>query len=261
MRPETSRRREQIINQLYQEGSVRVEELCAFFGVSSVTIRNDLRYLERQGRLLRAYGGAMLNYRTLNRQAQLPGGIATSQSGSMIAWQAAQLIKKGQTIMLDAGPIVAQMTPWLRHCRDLRVMTNALDIACQLTAFDGVDVIVAGGHVRKHAYSLHGMSAEQQLNQYRFDWLFLSVDSLELSGGITTTHAEEASLKRAMCRSAKNVVAVLEASRFGRISYCQICPLSDIDYVITDNRIPARYQRALTEQGIQLKIAQTPTER
>lgn len=56
----TSERREQIIQRLRQQGSVQVNDSSALYGVSTVTIRNDLAFLEKQGIAVRAYGGALI---------------------------------------------------------------------------------------------------------------------------------------------------------------------------------------------------------
>lgn len=45
----TSERREQIIQRLRQQGSVQVNDLSGLFGVSTVTIRNDLAFWKSRG--------------------------------------------------------------------------------------------------------------------------------------------------------------------------------------------------------------------
>lgn len=130
------RRREQIIDLLCDQGSVRVEPLSVHFGVSSVTIRNDLRYLEQKGCVMRSYGGAVLNQhfaldRPLQDKDRLNRDVKTR-----IAEKAASFVKDGDTLILDSGSTTTLIPPMLKNRRDLVVMTNALNIAWELANFE-----------------------------------------------------------------------------------------------------------------------------
>ncbi|MBN8799968.1 MAG: DeoR family transcriptional regulator, partial [Stenotrophomonas nitritireducens] len=56
----TRSRRQQILQQLIEHGSVQVAELVGRYGVSAVTIRTDLGHFEEQGLATRTHGGATL---------------------------------------------------------------------------------------------------------------------------------------------------------------------------------------------------------
>ena len=252
---DTVKRREQIIDQLCQEGSVRVEQLRHHFSVSSVTIRNDLRYLERKGCALRSYGGAMLNQQFVFARPLHDKGRLNRDVKSRIAARAAALVQDGDTLILDSGSTTAQIVPFLKARRDLVVMTNALNIACELTGYEQVEVLVLGGNMRPNSYSLYGHAAEQQLRQYHFDRLFLGVDGFDLECGITTPHRGEAQLNRVMCDVASEIIAVVDASKFGRKSFCTIRGAAQIQRVITDSRIPEVYHRTLLDLGVEVIIA------
>ena len=53
-------RQQRIVELLSIQGTVTVAELSEVFGVSSVTIRNDLNQLAEQGQVVRTHGGARL---------------------------------------------------------------------------------------------------------------------------------------------------------------------------------------------------------
>lgn len=194
----TAKRREHIIDLLCEHGSVRVEQLSKQFAVSTVTIRNDLRFLERKGCALRAYGGAMLNQQFAFDRPLHDKGRLNRDVKSQIASVAASYVRDGDALILDSGSTTTQIVPFLKGRRDLVVMTNALNIAYELSGNDGVEVMVLGGSVRRNSYSLYGPAAEQQLRQYRFDKLFLGVDGFDLAAGITTPHPGEAHLNLLM---------------------------------------------------------------
>jgi DeoR family transcriptional regulator of aga operon len=251
----TVKRRELIIDQLCREGSVRVEQLSAQFSVSSVTIRSDLRQLEKSGCAVRAYGGAMLNKQfAFDRPLQDKGRINRDVKYA-IACAAAQLVNDGDAIILDSGSTTSQMAQQLVGKKDLVVMTNALNIAFELANNEQVDLMVVGGSVRRKSWSLYGPAAEQHMRQFRFDKLFLGVDGFELLSGITTPDPGEAQLNRAMCDVAREVIAVADASKFGRTSFCMIREIGQIQRLVTDSRIPENYLHALNHLGVDVIIA------
>ena len=140
----TAKRRENIIDLLCEHGSVRVEQLSKQFAVSTVTIRNDLRFLERKGCALRAYGGAMLNQQFAFDRPLRDKGRLNRDVKTLIANAAAGYVRDGDALILDSGSTTAQIVPFLKGRRDLVVMTNALNIAYELSGNDGVEVMVLG---------------------------------------------------------------------------------------------------------------------
>ena len=251
----TLKRRELIIEQLCREGSVRVEQLSAQFSVSSVTIRSDLRQLEKSGCAVRAYGGAMLNKQfAFDRPLQDKGRLNRDVKYA-IACAAAELVNDCDAIILDSGSTTSQMAQQLVGKKDLVVMTNALNIAFELANNEQVDLMVVGGSVRRKSWSLYGPAAEQHMRQFRFDKLFLGVDGFDLQSGITTPDPGEAQLNRAMCDVAREVIAVADASKFGRTSFCMIREIGQIQRLVTDSRIPESYLHALNHLGVDVIIA------
>ncbi|MEX3239072.1 transcriptional repressor AgaR [Serratia quinivorans] len=251
----TLKRRELIIDQLCREGSVRVEQLSAQFSVSCVTIRSDLRQLEKSGCAVRAYGGAMLNKQFVFDRPLQDKGRLNRDVKYAIACAAAELVNDGDAIILDSGSTTSQMAQQLVGKKDLVVMTNALNIAFELANNEQVDLMVVGGSVRRKSWSLYGPAAEQHMRQFRFDKLFLGVDGFDLQSGITTPDPGEAQLNRAMCDVAREVIAVADASKFGRTSFCMIREIGQIQRLVTDSRIPESYLHALNHLGVDVIIA------
>ncbi|MCG8707194.1 DeoR family transcriptional regulator [Brenneria sp. 4F2] len=251
----TAKRRELIIDQLCREGVVRVEPLSRQFGVSTVTIRSDLRHLEKCGCAVRAYGGATLNKQfVFDRPLQDKGRINRDVKYS-IACAASALINDGDAVILDSGSTTSLMAQQMMGKKDLVVMTNALNIAFELANNQQVDLMVVGGSVRRKSWSLYGAAAEQHIRQYRFDKLFLGVDGFDLTNGITTPDAGEAQLNRAMCDVAREVIALADASKFNRTSFCMIREIGQIQHLVTDSSIPQDYLHALYDLGVDVIIA------
>ena len=127
----TSERREQIIQRLRQQGSVQVNDLSLFFGVSTVTIRNDLAFLEKQGIAVRAYGGALIcesNALVVEPSVEDKSSLNTAVKRS-IARAAAELIKPGHRVILDSGTTTYEIARLMRQQPNVIAMTNGMNVA------------------------------------------------------------------------------------------------------------------------------------
>ncbi len=251
----TAQRRDEILDVIQKEGLGNVTDLANKFLVSHVTIRSDLNVLEKQGCVVRCYGGATINKRftfdsSLKEKGQIKADVKTK-----IALKALEFINDGDTIILDSGSTTEKIAQNLPKDKSLVVMTNAINIAYHLVSNENIEVMVTGGTARSNAFSLHGEDAEEQLKKYRFDKLFLGVDGFDLEMGVTTPHKGEALVNRAMCKVAKTVIAVCDSSKFDRKSFCIIATLAQIDILITDKDIPKHYVDVLQKLGIQIEIS------
>ncbi|AUU99684.1 DeoR family transcriptional regulator [Phytobacter ursingii] len=255
----TSGRREQIIQQLREQGSVQVNDLSEQFGVSTVTIRNDLAFLEKQGIAVRAYGGALIcdgnaspvAEPTLEDKSTL--NISLKRS---IAQSAVALIKPGHRIILDSGTTTFEIARLLRQHTDVIVMTNGMNVANALLEAQGVELLLTGGHLRRQSLSFYGDRAEQSLQNYHFDMLFLGVDAIDLERGVSTHNEDEARLNRRMCEVAERIVVVTDSSKFNRSSLHKIIDTQRIDTVITDENIPPESLSGLRKLGIEVLLIQ-----
>ncbi|MFC0180211.1 transcriptional repressor AgaR [Thorsellia kenyensis] len=248
-----SERRRFILEQLCESGSVKVEKLSKHFNVSTVTIRNDLRSLEQQGCAICFYGGAKLNQqfafeRTLNDKDAI-----NKQLKKRIANKASTLINDGDKIILDSGSTVSQIVPFIQN-KSLIILTNALNIAFELSQFENIELLVTGGHLSHKSWSLYGSLSEDLLQQYRFDKLFLGVDGFDIKNGLTTPNLMEAQLNKLMCRVANEIIVVTDSSKFNRTSFCNISDLNQVNKVITDEKIPDLYHAMLLDSGIEVLI-------
>ncbi|WCE32606.1 transcriptional repressor AgaR [Vibrio sp. SCSIO 43137] len=251
----STERRQQIVDFIRQHGEGKVDEFAHQFSVSTVTIRHDLNLLESQGCVFRCYGGATINPNFAFDQPLHRKGLLNKSTKEKIAAVAAAKIQDGEAIILDSGSTIGHMTSYLDRKQGLVVMTNAINTAYQLTAFDNVDLFVVGGNLRRSSCSLTGSHGVSQVKDYRFDKLFLGVDGFDLEAGITTPNQSEAQVNRAMCDVSRQVIAVTDSSKFGRKSFCMIRAAGDIDVLITDSGIPEHYHTALEEMGVEVILA------
>jgi DeoR family transcriptional regulator of aga operon len=247
-------RRRAILEILNRDGRVLVLDLARQFETSQVTIRKDLETLHAHGLIHRTHGGALparegaLEDPTLREKEKLH-----HKEKLRIAAAAAGMVQEGQVVILDSGTTTTEIARALRKFRSLTIVTNAVNIAAELSG-TAVDVILTGGTLRKNSFSLVGPIAEETLHRLHADLLFLAVDGFDVHYGLSTPNLLEAKVNRVMVEIAKRKVVVCDASKFGRRSLSLIAPPSALDEVITDRGAPKADVRAMKKAGMEVTL-------
>jgi DeoR/GlpR family transcriptional regulator of sugar metabolism len=255
-------RRLRIARFVEEHGRARVGGLAAMFAVSTVTIRKDLLALEAEGRLVRAHGGAMslepnrpesaLGIRErLNREAKDQIGAA-----------AAAMVADGDSIAFDASTTALAVA---RHLKDrggwtqLTVITNGLRIASELAGYPGISVVMPGGFVRWEALSVVGQIGDGVFERVNVQKAFLGAAAFTLETGLSDATVEEAQIKGAMAAAAREVIAIVDSTKWGRAAFASFCATSDLDAVVTDSAAPSPMVDDLRAAGVDVWTVQAPT--
>jgi DeoR family transcriptional regulator of aga operon len=248
-------RRKYSFKELSERGHVSVAELSDHLGVSEVTIRKDLQYLEERNLLLRTHGGAMRLDYLVSEQTLEEKGQRYQEQKERIGKAAAALVEDGDTIILDAGTTVLQLARNLRGKRNLTILTSSITVANEVMRIPDAEIIMLGGLVRPSSAAVVGHYAEQIVRDHSFRKLFLAVDGFDVERGLTTTHTLEAHLNRIMIESAMQTIAVFDSSKFGRRGLCSICGVGSVDTIVTDDQIPENVRRWLEDKDVSVVIA------
>lgn len=247
-------RRQHIFSLIQKDGRALVADLARRLGISQITIRKDLEYLQSRGLIQRTHGGALLPQNGTLSDPSLPEKQdRNTQQKLRIAAAAAEMVEEGQCIILDSGTTTTLIAQALKRFAHLTVVTNAINIAAELTSTD-FEVILTGGTLRKNSHSLVGPLAEDLLAEMHADILFLGVDGFDVEGGVSTPNVLESRVNRAMVRSAKRVIVVCDSTKFSRRSFSRIIPVSAIHHVITDRAVPDWVCETLRTQNIGLTL-------
>ena len=195
---------------LQEEGSARVRELSAAFGVSEATIRQDLEKLEFDGHINRQHGGAFL--RAMPKQVETLSlqHMENIDKKRRIGVKAASLVGEGETIILDAGSTTTEIAHNLLGRSSLTVITNALNIALMLGAVPGYAVHMPGGQFKVPTLSLSGDRAADYFEDVLAGKLFLATAGVALDSGLTLPSFADLQLKQAMIRAASHVCLVAD---------------------------------------------------
>ena len=246
----TQQRRHAIITLLAERGELSVDSLAREFETSEVTIRKDLAELERNGLLLRRYGGAVPVPQEL--VAEAPEAEQVSKRKLAIARAAAELIRDHNRIIIDSGSTTAALIPELGKRRGLVVMTNSLAVAAALRELENEPtLLMTGGTWDPHSEAFQGQVAEQVLRSYDFDQLFIGAAGVDPLRG-TTTFNELVGLSQVMAEVAREVVVLAESHKVGRKIPNLELPWSRIDTLITDTGLSAALKIQIEQQGVQV---------
>ncbi len=238
-----------ILSLLTEQGEVSVEHLSDLFDISEVTIRKDLTELEKNGLLMRKYGGAVLMPSNIIQEDNCE---EVSNRKLSIAVAAVELIKDHNRIIIDSGSTTAALINQLSKRNGLVVMTNSLPVANALQEIENEPtLLMTGGTWDSHSDSFQGKVAESVLRSYDFDQLFIGADGIDLERG-TTTFNELVGLSRVMSEVAREVILMVESEKIGRKIPNVELPWESIDVLITNNDLSPEQQKKIESHNVKV---------
>lgn len=259
----TQQQRLNLVLELVSErGSVSIIEISDKLGVSTATVRRDLNTLAEQRLVTRTHGGATslgsgyelpLQYK-IARQAEAKKAIARA---------VAELIGPGESVGLNGGTTTSEVARELGRSERLRtagapgvtIVTNALNIAYELSVREHVKIVVTGGVPRRQSYELVGPLVGAALREFSLDTAVLGVDGLSAAFGATTVHEGEAEVSRQLGAVSRRVMVAADATKLGRATFARICPLADIDMLVTDQPVAAEIAAEFATAGVEIVVA------
>ena len=252
-----SLRQKKIIDLLMRDGAVKISELQSSLGVSIETIRRDFNQLEKEGFLIKTYGGAMANQQVYVKpdldtwQKRMGSSI---QEKRVIALRALEHIADGSLLAMDSGTTTFELAKHLDKCKGITVITNDINSAEAILRSGTNQVFLLGGMVTTNG-STNGYLAKQVLNSFsQIDMYVFSCDGVTIEDGFTTSSLENNELKRMLAEKAEKRIALVDHTKFGKKSLFKISGLEHIDVVITDSLTPQAMIDRIREKGIPVDV-------
>lgn len=246
-------RKQKILEIVRRNKKVTVPELCDYFNVSGATIRNDLRELENARLLKRTHGGALLNTKTGFELDSKHKEVQNLAEKSKIAALAINLVEDGDTVILDTGTTTLELAKRLKAKKNITAVTNDLEIARCLEAFEGVNVVFLGGNIRKHFHCTLGPAGIRMLAELTVDKAFMATNGLSLLKGATTPDVNHAETKKAMIATANKVIVLCDGSKIEKYSFAQFATVAQLDIVVSDTMDDA-VKKAFEKNGVEVLI-------
>lgn len=244
-------RQQRIIELVSKNKSVQIVDLTEIFNVSVMTIRRDLQELADKKYIKKVYGGAILNEEELNKP-YFPRAEINSITKDDIAKRAVDLIHDGDTIILDLGTTVLQVSKHLAGKKDVTVITCSIPIINELSKYPDIRVYSLGGELKRENHAFLGSNTENEISKYCVDIAFIGVAGISDRYGLTNFYHETAYLCSKIIKQSKKVVLLADSSKFDQAKPAVIGDLSLIDTIVTDSDIPERYQKLFNELNIEV---------
>ena len=235
-----------ILSILAENGTVHTADLVKRMDVSSETIRKDLDYLEKAGQLTRVHGGAMP---ASDRDSAInPGYITLSTRKTQNVEQKKAIVQYALS-MIEENQVIALKGRFQK----LSIITNSIQNALLLSDVPGFTIILVGGVLNKDEYTIVNpmFSLEDSLH---IDTYFMSASGIDPVIGCTDLGFSEASVQNQMRHAARRTVVYADSSKFGRASLVRVCPIEEVDCIITDRGLSEEQKNAFMERGANLII-------
>lgn len=236
-------RRKIIKDILFDKKKIMVSELAKILDVSEETVRRDLNTLEKQGLVVKSYGGAILKNSAVN-QADSIADISERKNTNLttkdrIASQAAKLVEENQAILIDAGSTTVRMIKYLKHIKNLTIITTSIDVAMECSSMIHTwEVLVVGGRLYK-SFNLIGPNTGNDLKNYSVDMAFMGSSGVVMTSGFTCSDIYEAEAKETMLSIAKEKILLMDETKFNHKGLRVFAPFSQVDVLMTSNEAPS----------------------
>ena len=227
-------RKNAILEMLSREDEVRVADLADKSRITPDTVRSDLTEMEEDGLLRRIHGGAAGTRKSYFSMSIDDRMKVNREEKIRIAKACAEMIKDGDTLMIDSGTTTRYLARELAERSSLTVVTNAVQIAEEFVFNNSVNVILLGGNLNLQYQFTYGNDTVTQLQKYRADKMIITVDGISARHGLATYHSLEADVSRQMIERANTVIVVADHSKIGKEGFSYIAPLESINKLVTD---------------------------
>jgi len=237
-----------ILNQLTKDNKVRLDELSNLLKVSEDTVRRDIKELDNHGLLKAVRGGAIIHspipahYRDREKYNQ--------PHKKTVANKALQFLKDGQVVFFDGGTSVVAVAAALPKELKITVVTNSFPVVNVLEDHPNAEVIFAGGRLHKTAFTTTGQETIEMFKNVRADICILGICSLHHSMGITSSIYEDAQINKIMIDHAAKTIALSTLEKINTAESFYICPVTDLDIIITEAEPDNELLKAFTAIGI-----------
>ncbi|MCU0522290.1 MAG: DeoR/GlpR family DNA-binding transcription regulator [Anaerolineae bacterium] len=247
-------RRQAIVDLVQRHGRVEVAALSQRFDVTGATIRADLQLLADQGVLVRTHGGAIPVGAGLHELSLVKRRQQHGVQKARIARASSALIEDGEAVFIDSSSTALAVVEHVRQRRDLTVVTNSLVVAQELLGQPNVTVVMPGGTLHHDTVSLIDVGGLAVLQRYHIAKGFFGAHGLTPADGLTDVSESEARVKRALVEMCRQVIAVVDATKWGRTGVASFARVQDVHKVITDVDAPIEMVQSVRDLGVEVAL-------
>jgi DeoR family glycerol-3-phosphate regulon repressor len=229
-------RQKEILDLARKEGKVTVDGLADLYDVTVQTIRRDLSDLAESGRLERVHGGAVVPSGVVNilyEERRRLNDVGKKE----IAVECARAIPDGASVFMNIGTTTEAVAHELLDHENLLVVTNNLNIANILAINHSCEIILAGGVLRRADGGIVGGLTVEMVKQFKFDYSVLGCSAIDADGDLLDFDGQEVMVSKIAIQRSRKIMIVADHLKFTRKAPLTICSLSDVDVLLTDDKL------------------------
>ena len=249
-----SARQNAILALARENGRVDVDDLSLRFEVSPQTIRKDLNELCDKQLLQRVHGGAIVGSGIENVSYEARRLLAP-EGKKAIGVRAAQLIADNSSLLINIGTTTEQVAHALKDHRGLLVITNNINAVEIMKSFTGVELVIAGGQVRRSDGGIVAEAAVDFINQFKTDYAVIGVSAIDEDGSLLDYDFREVRVAQAIIANARHVILVTDLLKLQRNAPVRIGHISQINTIVVDADLPAKLKEICREHGVEVIVA------
>lgn len=242
-----SERQDDILNLVKDQGFVATDQLVEIFNVTPQTIRRDINILCEKNLLQRFHGGAGQVKSTENEPYSDRLNALTSAKKN-IGHALASYIPNGSSLFLNIGTTTEMVAKALLNHRDLRIVTNNMNVATILSKNKDFEIMITGGQLRSRDGGIVGPATTDFIKQFRLDFGVIGVSGIDEDGSLVDFDYQETRNAEAIIANSKETLLAADHSKFGRRAMTKFGHLSQITRLFTDD-IPSKHYKKLISQN------------
>lgn len=244
-------RRSQIADFINREGQTTFSRLKAVFpDCSDMTLRTDLKELDRERRIIRIHGGA----KSIDTVVRLDDMYSKKVNRNVerkqqIAKKALQLIKPGMSIFIDCGSTLMQFAKSLPD-ESFFIVTNNISCAYDIARLTKPEIYILGGRLARLNMSTASAANKELLDGYNFDVAFIAATAYSVAQGFTCQMGAMDESRAIVMRRSRKRVVLIDSSKIGRVFPVTCFSIGDVDAIVSDDQLPEDVAENFRARGI-----------
>lgn len=242
----------QIQQLISRQQRISIAEICERFSISEATARRDLEALALDGKIQRVHGGGISLSQAPAEMPMLLRQGEQAEEKMRIGQMAAGLVPDGGTVFLGSGTTVLEVARNLRTRQNLTIITNSLPVVNVFAGVENITLICLGGLLRDSELSFIGHLTEQALAEVRADQVIIGTRAISLEQGLTNDYLPETMTDRAILKAGRQVIVVVDHTKFGRVATARLAPIESIHTLVTSTETTPDLLNDVQGRGVQI---------
>ena len=247
-----------IIEFIYKNKNVTLDQICDNFNISKSTVRRDLSEILKDTNLKKTYGGITLKNKWGNKKyltSFSERNIENADKKLAISKKAANIVEDNDVIFIDSGTTTFYMVDYLGNVNNLTILTNNLEVIFRAVKYKNINLISLSGTLSRETLSFVGTTSISTIKNFNISKAFMATTGFSIMNGVTNSSPLESDIKRTVISKSNKIILLADSSKFNSVSLMTYCNLEDIDILITDKMPDKNISDYLYNNKISIEIS------